>query len=144
MRRRLTRAASPHTMEAAQEVSLKQRLAFTLIIAAVLLPLVGCAGNAPTRAESLFTIISELNDPASHSTTIVITVPKASTPTDIKAAAESVIAARRAQYALLTVKSFTEPADLNGVPSAVSKFEGAGVEHIFTSPPPASERIPTH
>jgi hypothetical protein len=114
-------------------------------MAITLLPLAGCAGNAPTRAETPpFTIISELSDPASHSTTILITVPKTSTPTDIKAAAESVIAARRDRFARITVKSFAETTDLNGVPLAVSKFEGAGVDHVFNASLPASQRIPTH
>ncbi len=111
---------------------------------ASLLSLGGCGGNAPTRAESRFTIVSELNDPASHSTTIIITVPKPATPTDIKAAAEAVIAARRERFARITVKSFPEPADLNGVPLAVSKFDGAAIDHVFTSPLPSSQRIPTH
>jgi hypothetical protein len=110
-----------------------------------LLPLAGCAGSAPTRAESPpFTIVSELGDPASRSVMIIITVPKSATPTDIKAAAESVIAARRDRFARITVKSFIETIDLNGVPLAVSKFEGAGVEHVFNSSLPASQRIPTH
>lgn len=123
---------------------MKRTLTLALTIVASLLPLAGCGGNAPTRTESRFTIVSELNDPASHSTTVIITVPKPSTPTDIKAAAEAVIAARRERFARITVKSFTEPADLNGVPTAVSKFDGTAVDHIFTSPLPASERIPTH
>ena len=118
-------------------------LAMTMAIA--LLPLAGCAGSAPMRAESSpFTIISELSDPVSRSATILITVPQSATPTDIKAAAESVIAARRDRFARITVKSFTETADLNGVPLAVSKFEGAGVDHVFNSSLPASQRIPTH
>jgi len=124
---------------------MKRTLILAMTMTIVLLPLAGCAGSAPTRAESSpFTIISELSDPVSHSATIIITVPKAATPTDIKAAAESVIAARRDRFAHITVKSFTEPADLNGVPLAVSKFDGAGVDHIFNSPLPASQRIPTH
>lgn len=118
-------------------------LALTLTMA--LLALAGCAGSAPTRAESPpFTMISELSDPASHSATILITVPKSATPTDIKAAAESIIAARRDRFARITVKSFSETGDLNGVPLAVSKFEGAGVDHVFNSSLPASQRIPTH
>ena len=118
-------------------------LALTMTIA--LLSLAGCAGSAPMRAESSpFTITSELSDPVSHSATILITVPQSATANDIKAAAESVIAARRDRFARITVKSFTEPADLNGVPLAVSKFEGAGVDHVFNAPLPASQRIPTH
>jgi hypothetical protein len=110
-----------------------------------LLSLAGCAGSAPTPAEAApYTIISELSDPASRSATIIITVPKTATPADIKDAAESLVAARRDRFARITVKSFTEPADLNGVPLAVSKFEGAGVNHVFNSPLPASQRIPTH
>ena len=112
----------------------------------ILLPLAGCMGDRPRVQTELvgYVIVSELSDPASHSATIIITLPQSSTPTDIKAAAEAVIATRRDRFERITVKSFPQPADLNGVPLAVSKFEGAGVDHVFTSPLPASERIQTH
>ena len=124
---------------------MKRTLILAITLSIALLSFGGCAGSAPTRAESApFTVISELEDPATRSATVIITVPTPATPADIKAAAESVIAARRERFARITVKTFTEKADLNGVPLAVSKFEGAGVDHVFNSPPPASQRIPTH
>ena len=113
-------------------------------LAAALLALAGCAGRAPTPAAVPFTIVSELSDPASRSATLIVTVPRGLGPTDIKAAAESLIAARREQFARVTIKTFIEPADLNGVPFAVSKFEGSTVEHVFNASTPAAERIQTH
>ena len=124
---------------------MKRTLMLAISLTIALLSFGGCAGSAPTRAEpSPFTIISETNDPATHSAMVIITVPPPATPAEVKAAAESVIAARRERFARITVKSFTEKADLNGVPLAVSKFEGAGVDHVFTSSLPASQRIQTH
>lgn len=144
---RLTRGGRRHTIEGEAE-AMKQAMTRTLILAFTLavawLALAGCAGRAPARATTSFTVVSELSDPVSRSATVIITVPRALGPTDIKAAAESVIAARREQFARITVKSFVEAADLNGVPLAVSKFDGAAVEHVFNASRPATERIQTH
>src|SRR5437667_12316006 len=114
---------------------MKGTMRSVILLAVALLPLSACSGRAPTvRAELKgFVIVSELNDPASRSTTVIITVPLAFTPNEIKAAAESVIGMRQQQFARITVKSFVEGADLNGVPLAVSKFEAAGVDHVFNA-----------
>ena len=115
-------------------------------VSAAALSLAACAGNAPRpAAESQpYKIVSELADPASSSNTVMITLPGSSTPVEIKAAAESIIASRRGKFAHVTVKSFLEGASLDGVPLAVSKYDGAAVDHVFTGLSPPSQRIPTH
>lgn len=117
---------------------------FAFALAAALLALAGCGGRAPTSAPAPYTIVSQSSEEAGRSATVIITVPEALTPTEIKAAADSIIAARRAQFARVTVKTFTEAADLNGVPLAVSTFDGTAVNHVFSAAMPRTERIPTH
>ena len=124
-----------------------------LVAAVALLSLVACGGNAPrpTRADApLFSIVSEQPDPASGSTNVIIKFPKSTLPPQIKANAESLIASRRDQYRRITVKSFLEGSNLDGVPFAVSKLENDSVDTVFNavlggSPAPGgSVRIPTH
>jgi hypothetical protein len=124
-----------------------------LVVAIALLSFAACGGDAPrpTRADApLFSIISEQPDPAAASTSIVIKFPKSTLPPQIKADAESLIASRRDQYRHVTVKSFLEGSNANGVPFAISKLENDTIDTVFNSIPggsPApggSVRIPTH
>ena len=117
-----------------------------VITAFVLMSLVACS-DAP-RPESYevrsFSIVSEYPDPATSSATVIIKVAKTSTPPEVKAAAESVIANRKGKYQHITVKTFLEGASLDSPPFAVSKLEGDSVDHVFGTMPGGSVRIPTH
>jgi predicted small lipoprotein YifL len=124
-----------------------------LIVAIALLSLAACGGNAPrpTRADApSFSIISEQEDPATGGANVVIKFPKSTLPRQVKAAAESLIASRRTQYRQVTVKSFLDGTNPNGVPFAVSRIENDSVDTVFNagpgrSPAPGeSVRIPTH
>ena len=112
-----------------------------------------CDGNAPrpTRADApLFSIISEQPDPATGSTSINIRFPKSTLPPQIKAEAESLVASRKDQYRQVTVKSFLEGSNENGVPIAISKLDNNAIDTVFnaipggSSAPGGSVRIPTH
>ncbi|HEX8185190.1 MAG TPA: hypothetical protein VF747_10575 [Blastocatellia bacterium] len=118
-----------------------------LIVAITLLSIAACGGNAPrpTSADAqLFSIISEQPDPAAGSTLIIIKFSKLTLPPQIKANAESLIASRKNEYRRVTVKSFLEGSNLDGVPFAVSKLENDSVETVFNASPGGSVRIPTH
>ncbi|HEX8089812.1 MAG TPA: hypothetical protein VF762_13210 [Blastocatellia bacterium] len=123
-----------------------------LIAAIALLSLAACGGaQRPTGAGATslpaaqsFSIISEQADPVAGSTNVIIKFPKATLPGQVKAAAESLVASRRADYRRVTVKSFLEGSDLNGVPFAVSRVENDAVDTVFNATPGGSVRIPTH
>ena len=95
-----------------------------VIIAFVLMLLVACSdAPRPMSAEAQsFSVVSEYPDPATGSATVVIKVAKTSTPPQVKAAAESVIASRQGNYRHITVKTFLEGASLDSPPFAVSKL----------------------
>lgn len=123
------------------------------IVSTALLSLAACGGNAPrpTRADAQsFSIVSEQADPATGSTNVIIKFPKSTLPPQVKSAAESLVASRRADYRQVTVNSFLEGSNLNGVPFAISRLENGTVDTVFNgvsggSPAPGgSVRIPTH
>jgi hypothetical protein len=125
----------------------------SLITAVALLSVAACGGNAqrPARADApSYSIISEQADPAASSTNINIKFPKSTLPPQIKAAAESLVTSRGADYRRVTVKSFLEGSDLNGVPFAVSTTQYGTVDTVFNAvpggslAPGGSVRIPTH
>lgn len=123
-----------------------------LMAAIALLSLAACGDRPrPTSASApslpatrSFSIISEQADPAAGSTNVIIKFPKATLPEQVKAAAESLVASRRADYRRVTVKSFLEGSDLNGVPFAISRTENGAVDTVFNAAAGGSVRIPTH
>lgn len=117
-----------------------------VIIALILMAFAACS-NAPRpeRYEArAFSIVSEYPDPATNSATIIIKVAKTSTPPEVKAAAETVIANLKGKYRHITVKTFLEGASPDSPPFAVSKLEGDFVDHVFGTVRGGSVRIPTH
>jgi hypothetical protein len=117
-----------------------------VIITFALMALVAC-GDAPRTSPELeqsFSIVSQHSDPATSSATITITVAKGSKQPQVKAAAEAVIASRKAKYQHITVKSFLEGASLDGTPFAVSTLRGNSVDHVFDATQGEPVRIPTH
>lgn len=117
-----------------------------VIIAFALMALVAC-NDAPQTSPELersFSIVSQHSDPATSSATIIITVAKDSKQSQVKAAAEAVIASRKGKYKHLTVKSFFEGASLDSTPFAVSTLQGNSVDHVFDTTQGESVRIPTH
>ena len=124
-----------------------------LVAAIALLSLAACGGNAPrpTRADApLFSIVSEQTDPASSSASVIVKFPKSTLPPQIKADAESFIASRKDQFRRITVKSFLEGSNLDGVPLAVSTLENGAIDTVFNGVPGGAQspggsvRIPTH
>lgn len=125
-----------------------------VLVAAIALSLLAaCGGSAPrpTRADApSFSVVSEQADAAAGSTSVIIKFPKTTLPPQIKAQAESLIASRRDQYRRITVKSFLEGSNLDGVPFAISKLENGAVDTVFnavpggSAAPNGSVRIPTH
>ncbi|MFP5262615.1 MAG: hypothetical protein ACLGJB_11975 [Blastocatellia bacterium] len=123
-----------------------------LVASIALLSLAACGGAPrPTRAGDQsaaaahsFSIVSEQADPASSSTNVIIKFPEATLPGQVKAAAESLAASRRADYRRVTVKSFLEGSDLNGAPFAISRMENGSVDTVFYAAAGGSVRIPTH
>ncbi|MGA9773892.1 MAG: hypothetical protein WBV94_32980 [Blastocatellia bacterium] len=117
-----------------------------VILAFVLMPLVAC-GDAPRTASveaQSFSILSEYPNPATGSVIVIIRVAKTSTPPQVKAAVESVIASRKDRYRHITVKTFLEGASLDSPPFAVSTLRDDVTEHVFGTIPGGSVRIPTH
>lgn len=121
------------------------------ILAVAFLSLAACGGDAPrpTRADApSFSIVLEQADPTTGGTNIVIKFPKSTLPQQVKAAAESLIASRRAEYRQVTVKSFLEGMDFDGAPLAVSRIENGAVNTVFNAASGGSAggsvRIPTH
>jgi hypothetical protein len=124
-----------------------------LIAATALLVFAACGGNAPrptAAGTQSFAIISEQPDPATGSTSINIRFPKSTLPPQIKTGAESLITSRKDQYRKVTVKSFLEGSDENGVPIAISRLENNAIDTVFNAvsggslAPGGSMRIPTH
>lgn len=117
-----------------------------VIIAFVLMLLVACSdAPRPMSAEAQsFSVVSEYPDPATGSVTVIIRVAKTSTPPQVKAAAESVIAGRHGSYHYITVKTFLEGASLDSPPFAVSTSRDDVTDHVFGTMPGGSVRIPTH
>jgi len=117
----------------------------TITVAFVLSLASGC-GTAPAPKISnsqVFSVISELADTSTSSLTLTIKVSGPATQTNVKAAAEAAIAARKNEYRHILIKSYTEDLETSGVPFAVSKFEGEEVTHRFNSLA-ETQKIPTH
>jgi len=125
-----------------------------LLVAAIALSsLAACGGDAPrpSRADApLFSVISEQTDAASGSASIIIKFPKSTLPPQVKAGAESFIASRKDHFRRITVKSFLEGSNLDGVPLAISTLENGAIDTVFNAvpggslAPGGSVRIPTH
>jgi|SRR5215471_13276247 len=114
-------------------------LAFSLSLA------FGC-GTAPRPTLSTgqpFSIVSEQADPSTSTLTLTIRVTGPATQTNVKAAADAAITARKADYRHILIKSYTEDMDTNGTPFAVSKLEEEEVTHRFNSLA-ETQKIPTH
>jgi hypothetical protein len=123
----------------------KTRLLKVSAVAALTL-VVSCGGTAPrptlARAQS-YSVISEQADPVAGTLTISIKVAGPVTQSNLKSAAEALIAERKSEYRHITVKSYAENAATSDPPAAISRLENDAVSHVFnarTEP----ERIQTH
>jgi hypothetical protein len=117
----------------------------TTILALILSLAPGC-GTAPAPKLSnsqLFSVILEQADTSTSSLTMTIKVSGPATQTNVKAAAEAAIAARKNEYRHILIKSYTEDLETSGVPFAVSKLEEGEVTHRFNSLA-ETQKIPTH
>gem|GEM_PF-1374140 len=114
--------------------------------AAVLTLVVSCGGTAPrptlTRAQS-YSVISEQADPIAGTLTISIKVVGPATQSNLKSAADSLIAERKSEYRHITVKSYAENAAASDPPAAISRLENEAVSHVFNART-ETERIQTH
>jgi hypothetical protein len=107
---------------------------------------VSCGGTAPrptlARAQS-YSVISEQADPVAGTLTISIKVAGPVTQSNLKSAAESLIAERKSEYRHITVKSYAENAAASDPPAAISRLENDAISHVFNTKT-ETERIKTH
>ena len=114
--------------------------------ALTLLVLLACGGGGPKtigKRPDTYLINSTLADPARKAVTFSISVNSQSTPEDVKAVAEQVIAKYKAEYENITVSTYLLGSDAGGAPYATSIFADHVITHRF-NPQAASQKIPTH
>jgi hypothetical protein len=117
-----------------------------MILVSLALSFLMSCGTAPrpTRSDAqLFTIVSEQPDHQTGILTMTIRVFGPATQTNVRTAAESVIAGRKDQYRQIIVSSYTEEMKESEPPFAISRFEGTTVSHRFNSLA-ETQKIPTH
>jgi hypothetical protein len=122
----------------------RQRISKAFVIAAALLMVAACGGNAPvaSRAES-FVVIQEDRSADPGTITVSIKVGPQSAESEIKASAEAAISRYTTEYRSVTVKSFRAGDRAGEIPLAVSTFEDGQVRHTFNSQA-GPQKIPTH
>jgi len=100
------------------------------------------ASTAPTSTSSLYTVLSETPQPPG-SLLATIQVPRSAREPEVKAAVESFVATKRAQYSTIAVRTFFEGASEADSPYAISRVKGDTIKHEFFSSA-VDKKIPTH
>lgn len=111
----------------------------------VLSVFLACGGDGPKRSNQpseSYVIKSVIADPSRRSIIIDISIDPQSSESDVKAAAEALIAQHKAEYSSILVRSHLT-ADTSGLPYGTSSFESGVTTHSF-SPKAAREKIGTH
>jgi hypothetical protein len=118
-------------------------------IALFILAFAGCSNDHPDSTSATetslpaFRIESEQPDQANRAITVNIKFAGPATESEIKSAAEFVIADRKDRYRTVTVNSFLLGATATDKPYTVSTLEGGEITHRFNRQSD-SVRIPTH
>lgn len=120
-----------------------------ITISLLILAFAGCSSdhadqNAATQEPvPSFRVESEQPDQANRAVTVNIRFQGPATESQIKSAAEFVIADRKERYTSITVNSFILSASATDKPYGVSTFEGSEITHRFNRQS-GSVQIPTH
>ena len=105
---------------------------------------VACGGDGPTRNKAeLYRVNATVADPSRGSITISISVASNPSESDVKEAAEAVIATYKKEYPNIVVKSYPMSADGSGLPYGTSVLDGGVISHSF-NPQALREKIKTH
>jgi hypothetical protein len=110
---------------------------------------IACGGApAPSRANLQgYTVVTEHDDRAAGTLTLVVNISGPATEENVKPIVESVIANKKADYPRIIVKSYvqgtTAGTTASDPPFAVSRLENGVVTHRFNSMT-ESQRIQTH
>lgn len=111
--------------------------------AVVLTVFLACGGGAPRKeAAEAYVIKSVLADPSRNSIIIDISIDPQSRESEVKAAAEAIIAKHKNEYSSIVVKSHLTP-DTSGLPYGTSFFEAGVISHSF-NPKAIPEKIKPH
>jgi hypothetical protein len=119
-----------------------------ITVSLFILAFAGCGGDTANDAVERgpvpsFRVESEQPDQTARAITVNIRIQGLATESQVKSAAEFVIADRRDRYQTITVNSFLPDADLTDRPFGVSRLEQGEIIHRFNRPS-ESVRPPTH
>jgi len=114
-----------------------------VVAALVLSAFLGCGGGGPRKeAAESYIIKSVLADPSKGSIIIDIALDPQARESEVKAAAEGIIAKHKNEYSSIVVKTHLS-SDTSGLPYGTSILEGGVISHSF-NPRAIPEKIKTH